>query len=88
MVRLMLQREALRERPKNDTADAEAICEAITRPNMRFVPTRTGKQQSCLFLHRARHLFIRQLPSSIQSAHILPSSGSLLLPAAAVLSNC
>jgi transposase len=48
------------KRQKNDTTDAEAICEAVTRPNMRFVPTRTVEQQSCLMLHRARHLFIRQ----------------------------
>src|ERR1700722_9987014 len=42
---------------KNDATDAEAICEAVTRPNMRFVPTKTVEQQSCcLMLHRARHL--------------------------------
>src|SRR5262249_38794950 len=48
------------KRQKNDSTDAEAICEAVTRPNMRFVPTKTVEQQSCLMLHRARHLFIRQ----------------------------
>ena len=48
------------KRQKNDAADAEAICEAVTRPNMRFVPTKTPEQQSCLMLHRTRHLFIRQ----------------------------
>ena len=48
------------KRQKNDAADAEAICEAVQRPNMRFVPTKTPEQQSCLMLHRARHLFIRQ----------------------------
>ena len=48
------------KRQKNDTTDAEAICEAVTRPNMRFVPTKTVEQQSCLMLHRARHLLIRQ----------------------------
>jgi transposase len=47
------------KRQKNDSTDAEAICEAVTRPNMRFVPTKTVEQQSCLMLHRARHLFIR-----------------------------
>ncbi|SCB54810.1 transposase [Bradyrhizobium shewense] len=46
------------KRQKNDSTDAEAICEAVTRPNMRFVPTKTVEQQSCLMLHRARHLFI------------------------------
>jgi transposase len=40
------------KRQKNDTTDAEAICEAVTRPNMRFVPTKTVEQQSCLMLHR------------------------------------
>ena len=48
------------KRQKNDTADAEAICEAVTRANMRFVATKTPDQQSCLTLHRTRHLFIRQ----------------------------
>ena len=48
------------KRQKNDAADAEAICEAVTRANMRFVQTKTPEQQSCLMLHRTRHLFIRQ----------------------------
>src|SRR5438270_13731777 len=48
------------KRHKNDAADAEAICEAVTRPNMRFVATKTPEQQSCLMLHRSRHLFIRR----------------------------
>ena len=48
------------KRQKNDAADAEAICEAVARANMRFVPTKTPEQQSCLTLHRTRHLFIRQ----------------------------
>src|SRR5262249_29393974 len=47
------------KRQKNDAADAEAICEAVTRANMRFVATKTLEQQSCLVLHRTRHLFIR-----------------------------
>src|SRR5471032_2213573 len=53
------------KRQKNDAADAEAICEAVTRANMRFVPTKTPEQQSCLMLHRTRHLFIRQQTSVI-----------------------
>jgi transposase len=48
------------KRQKNHAADTEAICEAVTRANMRFVPTKTPEQQSCLMLHRTRHLFIRQ----------------------------
>jgi transposase len=53
------------KRQKNDAADAEAICEAVTRANMRFVATKTVEQQSCLMLHRTRHLFIRQQTSVI-----------------------
>ena len=48
------------KRQKNDATDAEAICEAVTRANMRFVATKTPAQQSGLTLHRTRHLFIRQ----------------------------
>ena len=54
------------KRQKNDATDAEAICEAVTRANMRFVPTKTPEQQSGLMLHRTRHLFIRQQTSVIQ----------------------
>ena len=49
------------KRQKNDATDAEAICEAVTRANMRFVATKTPEQQSGLTLHRTRHLFIRHL---------------------------
>jgi transposase len=48
------------KRQKNDAADAEAICEAVTRPSMRFVPLKSADQQSVLMLHRARDLLIRQ----------------------------
>ena len=48
------------KRNKNDAADAEAICEAVTRPSMRFVPIKDVDQQSVLMLHRARALLIRQ----------------------------
>ena len=48
------------KRNKNDAADAEAICEAVTRPTMRFVPIKTVEQQSVLMVHRTRELFIRQ----------------------------
>ena len=51
------------KRQKNDAADAEAICEAVTRATMRFVATKTPEQQSCLMLHRTRQLFIRQQTS-------------------------
>jgi transposase len=60
------------KRQKNDATDAEAICEAVTRPNMRFVATKTPEQQSCLVLHRTRHLFICQQTSVINAirAHL------------------
>jgi transposase len=55
------------KRQKNDTTDAEAICEAVSRPNMRFVAIKTPEQQSCLMLHRTRHLFIRQQTAVINA---------------------
>src|ERR1700756_1765093 len=60
------------KRQKNDAADAEAICEAVTRANMRFVPTKTPEQQSGLVLRRTRHLFMRQQTSVINAirAHL------------------
>lgn len=60
------------KRGKNDAADAEAICEAVTRPTMRFVPVKTVEQQSVLMLHRTRQLFVRQRTSLINAirAHL------------------
>jgi transposase len=60
------------KRQKNDAADAAAICEAVTRPTMRFVEPKTPDQQSCLMLHRTRHLFIRQQTAVINAirAHL------------------
>lgn len=48
------------KRQKNDAADAEAICEAVQRPTMRFVPVKSEEQQGALMLHRARELLVRQ----------------------------
>jgi transposase len=48
------------KRNKNDAADAEAICEAVTRPTMRFVAVKGTEQQSVLMLHRTRELLVRQ----------------------------
>lgn len=45
---------------KNDAADAEAICEAMTRPTMRFVPIKSVQQQEVLVIHRVREMLIRQ----------------------------
>ena len=52
--------KAYLKRSKNDANDAAAICEAVTRPSMRFVPIKTKEQQSALMLHRTRQLLVRQ----------------------------
>jgi transposase len=52
--------KAYLKRSKNDANDAAAICEAVTRPSMRFVPTKSEQQQSALMLHRSRQLLVRQ----------------------------
>ena len=48
------------KRNKNDAADAEAICEAVQRPTMRFVPVKTAEQQASQLLHRGREQLVRQ----------------------------
>ncbi len=48
------------KRNKNDAADAEGICEAVTRPTMRFVAIKSTEQQSVLMVHRTRELLVRQ----------------------------
>ena len=60
------------KRNKNDAADAAAICEAVTRPSMRFVPIKTAEQQSALMLHRTRDLLVRQRTQLINAmrAHL------------------
>jgi transposase len=68
------------KRHKNDATDAEAICEAVTRPNMRFVATKTPEQQSCLTLHRTRHLFIRQQTSVINVIRALLAEFGIVAP--------
>jgi transposase len=52
--------KAYLKRSKNDANDAAAICEAVSRPSMRFVPTKSQQQQSGLMLHRSRQLLVRQ----------------------------
>ena len=52
--------KAYLKRSKNDANDAAAICEAVTRPSMRFVPAKSEQQQSGLMLHRSRQLLVRQ----------------------------
>jgi transposase len=60
------------KRNKNDAADAAAICEAVARPSMRFVPVKTAEQQSALMLHRTRDLLVRQRTQLINAmrAHL------------------
>jgi len=48
------------KRGKTDAADAEATCEAVTRPTMRFVAVKTVEQQAVLMLHKSRDLMVRQ----------------------------
>src|SRR5260221_10968508 len=55
------------KRGKNDEVDAEAICEAVTRPTIRFVPIKTAEQQAILMLHRTRDLLVRQCTMLVNS---------------------
>jgi transposase len=64
------------KRQKNDAADAEAICEAVTRPAMHFVEVKSPEQQSVMVLDRARLMLIRQrIQLSTQSAATWRNSG-------------
>ena len=79
------------KRGKTDAADAEAICEAVTRPTMRFVPTKTMEQQSVLMLHKVRDLLIKQrtmlinaLRSHLAEFGIVPAQGPAGVQAAIV----
>jgi transposase len=73
-VRLMPAKDvkAYVKRNKNDAADAEAICEAVRRPTMRFVRIKSAEQQGQLMLHRARDLLMRQRTQVINAlrAHL------------------
>ena len=53
------------KRGKTDAADAEAICEAVTRPTMRFVPVKSRDQQAALSMHRTRDLLVKQRTQSV-----------------------
>ncbi|MDG4898848.1 IS110 family transposase [Mesorhizobium sp. WSM4976] len=66
------------KRNKTDAADAEAICEAVARPNMRFVPIKTRQQQGILVLHRTRSLLVRQRTASINAVRGLLSEFGLV----------
>lgn len=67
-------------RGKNDAADAAAICEAVQRPHMRFVPMKSLVQQSQLMLHRARQGFVEQRTATINRIRGLLSEFGIVLP--------
>lgn len=58
-----------RKRSKNDANDAEAICEAVGRPNMRFVAIKSPEQQSVLMVHRARTLVMANRTAQVNQLH-------------------
>ena len=55
------------KRGKNDAVDAEAICEAMSRPGMRFVPIKNEEQQATLMLHKTRELLVKQRTMSVNA---------------------
>lgn len=65
---------------KNDAADAEAICEAVTRPNMRFVPIKNIEQQAILSVHRARQGFVKARTAQSNQIRGLLSEFGIVLP--------
>ena len=65
---------------KNDAADAEAICEAVSRPNMRFVPTKNGEQQAVLSLHRARQGFVKARTAQANQIRGLLAEYGIVIP--------
>lgn len=68
------------KRGKNDVVDAEAICEAVTRPTMRFVEVKSVEQQSGLMLHRTRELLVKQRTMLINSLRGQLSEFGLVAP--------
>jgi len=66
---------------KNDAADAEAICEAVGRPNMRFVPIKNTEQQALLGLHRARQGFVAARTAQANQIRGLLAEFGLVIPA-------
>ena len=68
------------KRGKTDAADAEAICEAVTRPTMRFVPIKSREQQAALSMHRARNLLIKQRTQSVNMMRGLLAEFGINIP--------
>jgi transposase len=73
---------------KNDAADAAAICEAVSRPNMRFVPVKSEEQQSRLMVHRARQGFVAARTACINRIRGLLSEFGIVLPLKAEVVRC
>jgi transposase len=65
---------------KNDVADAEAICEAVSRPSMRFVPIKNGEQQAVLALHRARQGFVKARTAQANQIRGLLAEYGIVVP--------
>ena len=65
---------------KNDAADAEAICEAVSRPHMRFVAIKNGEQQAVLALHRARQGFVKARTAQANEIRGLLTEYGIVMP--------
>ncbi|MGH6629722.1 MAG: IS110 family transposase, partial [Burkholderiales bacterium] len=85
-VRIMASRfvAPYRKSGKNDGNDAEAICEAVCRPNMRFVPVKSAEQQAVLSLHRVRQGFVEERTATINRIRGLLAEFGVVLPGRAV----
>lgn len=68
------------KRNKNDAADAEAICEAVTRPNMPAVPIKNGNQQAILSVHRARQGFVKARTAQSNQIRGLLAEFGIVIP--------
>ena len=67
-------------RNKNDAADAAAICEAVSRPSMRFVPIKTVEQQADSVTHKARQILIKQRTMAMNSLRSLMAEFGIVVP--------
>jgi transposase len=67
-------------RNKNDLADAEAICEALQRPTMRFVPVKTAEQQTALLPHRGRERLVRQRTALVNALRAHQAEFGVIAP--------
>ena len=85
-VRIMAPRfvAPYRRSGKNDSNDAEAICEAVQRPSMRFVPVKSAEQQAVLTLHRVRLGFVEERTATINRTRGLLAEFGIVLPQRAV----